>query len=65
MSELDVELPGDDRALEALLRDRRFGPPGPDEATPWDFARRWPEAAVRGAAALSLRRVLTDPAVAA
>jgi len=56
----DVAPPPDDRALEALLRERRFGPPEYDEATPWDFVRRWPDATVRGRAWPIISRLLTD-----
>ena len=60
MSGPDLELPADDRALEALLRDRRFGPPGHDEATPWDFVRRWPDATVRSRVWPIVSRLLLD-----
>lgn len=60
MSGSDVELPADDRAMEALLRARRFGPPEPDDATPWDFVRRWPAEAVRARAWPVISRLLTD-----
>ncbi|MDB4965521.1 MAG: hypothetical protein JWN44_1210 [Myxococcales bacterium] len=56
----DVEVPGDDRALERALRERRFGPPEPDDATPWDFVRRWPDAVVRGRVWPIVSRLLTD-----
>jgi hypothetical protein len=55
-----MELPADDRALEALLRDRRHGPPEHGEATPWDFVRRWPDAALRGRVWPVVSRLLTD-----
>jgi hypothetical protein len=54
------EAPPDDRALEALLRERRFGPPDPDDATPWDFARRWPDATVRSRVWPIVSRLLDD-----
>ena len=55
-----VDPPADDAALEAVLREHRFGPPGPDEATPWSFVRRWPDAMVRGRAWPIISRLLTD-----
>ncbi len=56
----DVAPPADDGALEALLRERRFGPPDPRDATPWDFVRRWPDPTVRGRAWPIICRLLTD-----
>ncbi len=55
-----MEPPDDDAALEALLRDRRFGPPPPDDATPWEFVLRWPDATVRNRAWPIISRLLTD-----
>ncbi len=43
----DPDIPSDDRALEELLRDRRFGPPPPGDLMPWDFLQRWPANVVR------------------
>jgi hypothetical protein len=43
-----VAPPADARALEALLRDERHGPPAPGDVTPWDFVSRWPDGVVRG-----------------
>jgi hypothetical protein len=60
MAGRDEVAPADDRALEALLRERRFGPPDPDDATPWDFVRRWPEATVRERVWPIVNRLLTD-----
>lgn len=60
MGALDVELPADDRALEVLLRDRRFGPPDHGESTPWDFVRRWPDAVLRSRVWPVISRLLTD-----
>src|SRR6266850_2351685 len=60
MAGRDEAVPADDRALEALLRERRFGPPDPDDATPWDFVRRWPDATVRGRVWPIVSRLLTD-----
>lgn len=55
-----MELPADDRSLEELLVDRRFGPPFPDEATPWDFVRRWPDATLRARVWPVVSRLLVD-----
>ena len=55
-----MQVPPDDRALEALLRERRFGPPDPDAVTPWDFARRWPDAIVRERVWPIVSRLLVD-----
>jgi len=60
MSGPDVDVPAEDGALEALLRERRSGPPGYDDATPWDFVRRWPDATVRDRAWPIISRLLTD-----
>src|SRR5204863_5900297 len=60
MAGRDEVPPADDRALEALLRERRFGPPDPDDATPWDFVRRWPDTTVRGRVWPIVSRWLTD-----
>jgi hypothetical protein len=57
---VDPAPPADDGALEALLRERRYGPPDPDDATPWDFVRRWPDDVVRGRAWPIISRLLTD-----
>lgn len=57
----DPAPPDDDRALEALLRERRYGPPEDGDATPWDFVRRWPDDVVRGRAWPVISRLLTDP----
>lgn len=56
----DPAPPADDVALEALLREQRFGPPAPDDSSPWDFVRRWPEATLRGRAWPIISRLLTD-----
>lgn len=56
----DEAIPGDDRALEALLRDRKHGPPYPFELTPWDFARRWGDATVRDRVWPVVSRLLVD-----
>ncbi len=56
----DPTPPADDGALEALLRERRFGPPDYNESTPWDFVRRWPDAMVRIRVWPIISRMLTD-----
>jgi hypothetical protein len=56
-----VELPADDAALEALLRQLRRGPPHPADDSPWDFVLRWPETALRDRVWPILDRFLTDP----
>jgi hypothetical protein len=60
MSGPNVELPADDGALESLLRERRFGPPHPGDATPWDFVLRWPHAVLRDRVWPIVNRLLTD-----
>jgi hypothetical protein len=60
MAPFDAAPPADDRSMEALLRDRRYGPPTPDDATPWDFVRRWPDAVVRDLAWPVVSRLLDD-----
>jgi hypothetical protein len=60
MAGRDETPPADDRALEALLRERRFGPPDPADATPWDFVRRWPDATVRSRVWPIVSRLLDD-----
>lgn len=57
----DVELPADDRALEALLRQLRRGPPHPADNSPWDFLFRWPDPVLRNRVWPILSRFLTDP----
>jgi hypothetical protein len=52
--------PDDDARLESLLRDHRYGPPDPDEKTPWDFVFRWPDDYVRARAWPIVSRLLTD-----
>jgi hypothetical protein len=56
----DVDPPATDAALEALLRDRKYGPPDHEDATPWDFVRRWPDAVARERAWPIISRLLTD-----
>ena len=56
----DLAPPANDDALEALLREWRFGPPEHNESTPWDFVRRWPDATVRERAWPIISRLLTD-----
>ncbi|HEY2748602.1 MAG TPA: hypothetical protein VGL86_28470 [Polyangia bacterium] len=56
----DAELPANDAAIEALLRDRRFGPPDPNEMSPWDFALHWPDSALRARVWPIISRLLTD-----
>jgi hypothetical protein len=56
----DVALPADDAALEALLRERRNGPPMPYESTPWDFARNWGDAVLRDRVWPIVSRLLVD-----
>jgi hypothetical protein len=60
MSDGKEELPADDRALERLLRDRRFGPPDPDAVTPWDFARQWSPAVVENRVWPIVSRMMLD-----
>ena len=60
MAPYDPDPPTDERSMEALLRDHRLGPPAPDEATPWDFVRRWPAAIITRAAWPVVSRLLVD-----
>lgn len=60
MSGPHVELPADDRELEALLRARRRGPPAPYESTPWDFTCHWDDHAMRTRVWPIVRRLLVD-----
>ena len=60
MAPFDVDPPVDARAMEALLREQRFGPPAPDDATPWDFVRRWPASVVTKTAWPVISRLLDD-----
>ena len=53
-------LPGTERELEKLLPDSRFGPPAPDEATPWDFVLQWTEADLRARVWPTISRLLLD-----
>lgn len=52
--------PQDDAALAELLRDQRFGPPAPGEATPWDFVAAWPADYVARHAWPVISRLLID-----
>lgn len=56
----NVEVPSDDCALEALLRQRRLGPPHPADAGPWDFVLRWPDSVLRSRVWPIVSRLLTD-----
>jgi hypothetical protein len=60
MSSADEDPPADDAVLERLLRDRRFGPPGPGEATPWDFVQRWPQRVLHDRVWPIVSRLLLD-----
>jgi hypothetical protein len=60
MSDADAAVPADDGALERLLRERRSGPPAPDETTPWDFVYQWSPAVVEKRVWPIVSRLLLD-----
>jgi hypothetical protein len=55
-----MDVPTDDAALEALLRDHRAGPPHPADNSPWDFLLLWPYGILRDRVWPIVSRFLVD-----